>query len=65
MDLIGPISRGIYSFTFEAGENSKNLETVKLVYNKLIAKSSTVMILSLLLEEALPEIWQVLLRLLI
>ena len=38
MDLIGPISRGIYSFTFEAGENSKNLETVKLVYNKLIAK---------------------------
>lgn len=36
MELLGPIAGSTVHFTFEAGEGSKNLDTVKLVYHKLI-----------------------------
>ena len=38
IELLKPISDKITSLTFEAGELSKNLDTVKLVYNRLIDK---------------------------
>lgn len=36
INLICPIARSVKSFTFEAGENSKNLDTVSEVYRILI-----------------------------
>ena len=36
IQLIKPIARSVKSITFEAGENSKNLDTVKMVYKSLI-----------------------------
>lgn len=36
INLISPIASRVKSFTFEAGENSKNLDTVSEVYNLLI-----------------------------
>lgn len=36
MDCIKPIANTITSFTFDAGEGSKNLDTVKELYKKLI-----------------------------
>ena len=38
IDILKPIARSITSLTFEAGESSKNLDTVKLVYSRLIEK---------------------------
>ncbi|TAH68649.1 MAG: 3-dehydroquinate synthase [Anaerolineaceae bacterium] len=34
--LLKPMARSVTSLTFEAGEDSKNLDTVKLVYGRLI-----------------------------
>ncbi|NLL01005.1 MAG: 3-dehydroquinate synthase [Clostridiales bacterium] len=36
IDLIRPMASHVTSLTFEAGESSKNLDTVKLVYGRLI-----------------------------
>lgn len=36
IDALKPIAAGVTSLTFEAGEESKNLDTVKLVYGRLI-----------------------------
>ena len=36
IELLRPMSSHVISLTFEAGENSKNLETVKMVYSRLI-----------------------------
>lgn len=35
-NLLKPIANSVISFTFEAGENSKNLDTVSEVYSRLI-----------------------------
>ena len=36
IDILKPLARSVTSLTFEAGEGSKNLDTVKLVYDMLI-----------------------------
>lgn len=36
IQLLKPIAKSVKSLTFEAGETSKNLDTVKLVYERLI-----------------------------
>lgn len=36
IDILKPLARSVTSLTFEAGEGSKNLDTVKLIYGMLI-----------------------------
>lgn len=36
LELLSPLASSVISFTFNAGEGSKNLDTVNLVYGKLI-----------------------------
>jgi 3-dehydroquinate synthase len=36
IDILRPVAKSVNSITFEAGENSKNLDTVKFIYSSLI-----------------------------